>query len=1050
MKFPRRRNLSEAHRERKLGGVMIMFTILLLFLCVTLVSAAWEFDNVKDYDSKTNTISITNSFGFGKNVANITLNTPTIFKVMNGKDRKVAEFTIQNGEDYEDIFNKMEFYNLRNNNQEINRQFTYKIKSINGQRAKPIYETICTPTGVGNQTNCIEKLIRTDYIDSYEWDTFEVSEGLPKGEITIGVFTDVEPNDYVEWIPTLFGVEIDEWAVWIDDYYSGLEGYFTFNESSGTVALNSIDTFHNLTGLANNWVGGLIGNAHNVSNDMANSTLNNSVGDTNATLNFWINRTGGWITGNVILANNIIGGTKGEWEITQRADNSVSVYGLGNAGKTLLCLSDPLALNNWSMVTIIFNLTSMELFINATSCGVIGNPGFVFNQQSIAFFGYQTAGGTSTNFSMDEFAFYSNRTLTQSELTAFYNSGAGISPSVPIVISTVTTTLLNPIDASSFSTQDRIFNASYTSVNANLTNATFHIWNSNGSLFNRTETLVSGNDTTNYTFINITTLAIGNYIWNNFACSINATDTICDWAPANFTFQRNTIISSNISFNTTADETAIESFFLNLTTTGELPLSVRFFYNGTIYSSTNTGNDFNATFLNTISVPLGTGNKTFFWILNIGGGISNSTINNQTVNLTIFDLCNSTLDSDYINFTFKNETISQEDVNATIISSWVYTLGTFDVNKTLSFTNVTGNQNYAFCLDPPDERLNVILSMQYENAESIQREHTLTNALLTNITTNTVLYLLPTSLGIYTRYQTLTTTGDVISDVLATITRVIGGTSVNIGTGLTDSSGLISFFLNPSASYDYVFSKTGFDDNIFSLTPASSDIYVVTMGGGGSQNVSTGSQIVQNTTYAIFPVNSTLQNHTDVTFEFHVNSSQSINFMSMNLTNSSGFQLAFVSQASIGVITTTLNTGNHTRIIGFFEIQTANETIRATKIWIIGDFFEGDYSLNKQLRLFVNYDFNNFIRIALVLGSIFAVLLFLSGTEIIERPESQILVTILLIWVFSFVGWLDTGLIIDHPNQTVNILSTFSNKYGIAIVSSCFAAWAVLRKVKVI
>ncbi len=65
--------------------------------------------------------------------------------------------------------------------------------------------------------------------------TFNKKDFKKNEELTIGIFTEVKIGDYVEWIPTFFRVEIDEWAKWSANLNVNLDAYYRLNESSGTV-----------------------------------------------------------------------------------------------------------------------------------------------------------------------------------------------------------------------------------------------------------------------------------------------------------------------------------------------------------------------------------------------------------------------------------------------------------------------------------------------------------------------------------------------------------------------------------------------------------------------------------------------------------------------------------------------------------------------------------------------------------------------------------------------------------------------------------------------
>jgi len=52
--------------------------------------------------------------------------------------------------------------------------------------------------------------------------------------------------DYVDWVPTIYGREVKEWATWTASLNVDLEVYYTLDEASGTVAEDSILNY-NLT-----------------------------------------------------------------------------------------------------------------------------------------------------------------------------------------------------------------------------------------------------------------------------------------------------------------------------------------------------------------------------------------------------------------------------------------------------------------------------------------------------------------------------------------------------------------------------------------------------------------------------------------------------------------------------------------------------------------------------------------------------------------------------------------------------------------------------------
>ncbi len=492
------------------------------------------------------------------------------------------------------------------------------------------------------------------------------------------------------------------------------------------------------------------------------------------------------------------------------------------------------------------------------------------------------------------------------------------------------------------------------------------------------------------------------------------------------------------AFNSTSSFGSKESFILNVTANSSLT-STALIYNGISYPTSKTGEIINNTI--TIDTP---GTNSFLWNFTYGTLEFSSTNSSQTVGGIILDLCNTTLNNSFINFTFKNETVSEEAVNATITSTWNYWIDDPATFQTLTFSNATENPSYAFCFSPADSAINVNYTIDYNNAVSQQRTKTAV-ALLTNVTDNQVLYLLPTSLGLFSPFQTVNVNGDSISGVVGTISRVLNSVSVQIDSKQTDSSGFATYFLNPDISYSAVFSKLGFTSNSFTFTPTT-DIRTVIMGGGGVSAVGNGTQIAQNTTYSVTPTNATLLNNTQYDFSLTVSSTQTITFISMNITNASGNQVLFNSNAGQGTILTAFNTGNNTKLIGRYVINTASESISFTKVWFIGNEFVGDYSIFRQFTLFMGYGFSDFIRFLLVLSMIIGVLIFMTAGEITDTSESKIAVSILMIWVFSLVGWLDTGIIVATTDVGVNSLGQFSNQYGIAMLTTAGGMFFILRR----
>ena len=177
------------HYKHLIVLLMIMFTIIPLI-------SAFDWDNTKSYNPDKKEVTITNALGLGSDIATIKLNTPLVYNVIDrgeGIYQKVAEFEIDNlDSDYSNTLKDMDFYDVNNGMKKFDRAFKYKYKSITGTKIVNDYQTVCADEK-GEQV-CRNVVKGTHQEDVFEWVDLEESKlnKLPKGEITIAIFTDVE------------------------------------------------------------------------------------------------------------------------------------------------------------------------------------------------------------------------------------------------------------------------------------------------------------------------------------------------------------------------------------------------------------------------------------------------------------------------------------------------------------------------------------------------------------------------------------------------------------------------------------------------------------------------------------------------------------------------------------------------------------------------------------------------------------------------------------------------------------------------------------------
>ncbi len=1087
-----------------------MLILVLVGVFIISFSSAFEFDNVGSYDENTRTINIDNGFGFGANLAEITLNTPLNYYVGAGY-QKVAEFTIDNKGTYDDALRTMKFYDHNNKMLEFERNFDYRIKTFVEVEVEDYGEECNILINTTKVCNII--VTGTHREQQEQWNNL-TNDNLIEGTYIIGIFTDVEIADIIEWIPTFYGVEITQWASWTQDLNVNITNYFKFDEQDTTGTGVIIDSVGNNNAVNNGTsnTSGIISTAYDYdgSNDYIELSLDSvPIGGQSRSFNVWVNSDD--ITSNRDI---ITYGTEASTQLfhfRQLSNGSIWFQNQGSEIGSNVSLSGDV----WEMVTMTYNGTTVRLYLNATLVAELAMTLNTTTTNPLRFGIFVDAIQEPWNGGIDEAGIW-NRTLTQSEITQLFNNGFGIDFSRSIEVE-----LNSPTNDSILDNLSVDFNWTITRISLNITNWTLSVFFSNGTLaVEEINTTINTNENTTV-ISNQIFLDNNNYIWNVESCGINLSIVFCDlsenrtftldtiapqinitspvgtldinsigsnetlnvtfndasldtcWFDYNGTnvtidgcltniqnstqfileennfnmtvyandtngIENNTFISweykiiLNTTFESSVFETQSQSFSINVSANSSLSSSVNMFYDGVLRSTTLSNNVSTVTF----DIPPSVGNKDIIWSFTYAGDIINSTTSTQTVNGIQFNLCNGTLTTSYANLSFVNETVNQEAITATISAVWNFWLGSGDETKQVSVSNSTENLFYNFCFSASNETVNTNLSVAYNNNISQQR---IFNSLpiLTNVTTQIQLFLLPSSLGSFTQFQTRDIASNALSLVKAVITRTLVSSTITVSSSFTDSSGLVIIFLNPDITYSAVFSKTGFVNNAFSFVPTT-DLRIVTMGTGGEVN---GSNISIGTTYEITPTNSSLVNNTDVTFGFNVSGNDGITFISMNITDQDENVLSFQSNAGLGFISDIINTSNNTRIIGVYEIRTTEENLTITKLWIVGNEFVGDYSIFRQGTLFLDYNFSDFIRLLMVLGIIFGVVIYMSSNELADNNESKVAVIITLIWIFSIIGWLDNPAVVSQTG-----IAQFGKQYGIAILSSVASVVFFMRR----
>jgi hypothetical protein len=149
-----------------------------------------------------------------QNISVLQLISPLVNQVSAGENVLVAEFMLK---DYLDegnsLVDNVSFYNLKDNNKSILKPIQWKYATD--------YEVEVCEEELSLGINCYNTT-------ETNWTLFSSLSELPNKNIRIGLFTNTIAGEKIEWIPTIAGFEILEWASW--DVTTGFTREFdTFN-----------------------------------------------------------------------------------------------------------------------------------------------------------------------------------------------------------------------------------------------------------------------------------------------------------------------------------------------------------------------------------------------------------------------------------------------------------------------------------------------------------------------------------------------------------------------------------------------------------------------------------------------------------------------------------------------------------------------------------------------------------------------------------------------------------------------------------------------------
>jgi len=347
-----------------------------------------------------------------------------------------------------------------------------------------------------------------------------------------------------------------------------------------------------------------------------------------------------------------------------------------------------------------------------------------------------------------------------------------------------------------------------------------------------------------------------------------ANDSFSNIGSNSTTFLLSPIILNGQTFENPAYETARTNYTYNLTydnNTYNAPI-VKLIYNGTSYDTTATTSGSEAIYyvekdVNLVTQPT---NYSFYWDINSNSDPQyqyNTTLTNQTVSPINFTICDASNNVPYINYTFMDETTliyTNGSLTQGSFSYWIAS-GGGTLKKTYNFISPIAKSNYTFCFSPGSEMIKLDTSLRYYyGTQYPSRTYAAIARLLSNTTTDQILYLLSITDGFTMTLNTVEFSGQNIPGVLVTAEKIDGITFTQIGSGLTDSAGLIAFFINGNFQHRFTFSKDGYNTEVATLNPTGINLYKQVMVRNGGVNGTNGSSNTytdqfQGITYWILP-----------------------------------------------------------------------------------------------------------------------------------------------------------------------------------------------------
>lgn len=283
-----------------------------------------------------------------------------------------------------------------------------------------------------------------------------------------------------------------------------------------------------------------------------------------------------------------------------------------------------------------------------------------------------------------------------------------------------------------------------------------------------------------------------------------------------------------------------------------------------------------------------------------------------------------------------------------------------------------------------------------------------------------------------------------LEDVFVVFTRIINGTRTIIAEEESDYAGQVKIDLDENYEYTINFSKTNYEDKEISLEPTESEYLIQMISTVGAYNVS----VYEGIRYKFEPSNTVLNNNTEYSFTFTLNSSTwPVTNCTLKLYNGTTDLLNQTSSYTSNscYLRIELNTASMTNITSEarYELNSLYNFTVSQQYRVIYTY-EGEFSLKNfldDLSDFGMAGFDDFGRMMLALIVIFVITALAAQKIGFTNPEVLIFLVIVQVWFFSYVNWLYLDF---APIPTIAGFDL--KKYIIAILISLAGGAFVMRK----